>query len=106
MISVIFILFSIILVGTCSHDHHHKVYKHPCPSNTDEELEMAKIHDGEKVYKIPCSEHHHHKHHHHHTHEGKEVQSPHIRFGRSVQESEVVNKHFSPKFQVLKKLLI
>uniref|UniRef100_A0A914C1S8 Uncharacterized protein n=1 Tax=Acrobeloides nanus TaxID=290746 RepID=A0A914C1S8_9BILA len=109
------------MTTSCSHHHHYKVYRHPCPSQDQENEDGAKILNGEKVYKVPCSEHHHH----HHKHDDKEVKDPIIRFGRSIRKNvyakevqdpiirfgrsipvnEYPKENISPKFQLLKKLL-
>uniref|UniRef100_A0A914EMU5 Uncharacterized protein n=1 Tax=Acrobeloides nanus TaxID=290746 RepID=A0A914EMU5_9BILA len=108
MLVFAFILF-ITVTSSCSHhhDHHHhhsheKVYSHPCPSELEEE---PRIVNGEKVYHVPCSG----------KNRGQEdyvkideriLKDPLIRYGRSISEVEHQRKVISPKFQILKKLLI
>lgn len=98
MRATIFLLIVAVFSLAYASNHHRNTYRHDCP---DEEHD-SKTHNGEKVYKAPCSSHHGHKHHHHAKR--SEVQDPIIRFGRSIQE-DAYPKDISPKFQVLKKIL-
>jgi hypothetical protein len=114
----IMLVFSIILfitvTSSCSHHHHHhhhhheheKVYSNPCPSELEKE---PRIVNGEKVYHVPCSgknrEHEDYAKLYEMIYE-RILKDPLIRYGRSIPEVGHQRKVISPKFQILKKLLI